>query len=101
MPPPPSPLPLTHTATEPSANHCPPPRNLQGIWRIPIDDIDRPGSFAAHMYRSVSLLVDVLKASDDFRTLFQLADWLAHAPDDDKYGPSPAAVVEWLCVCAW
>lgn len=53
------------------------------------------------MYRSVSLLVDVLKASDDFRTLFQLADWLAHAPDDDKYGPSPAAVVEWLCVCAW
>ena len=37
------------------------------------------------MYRSVSLLADVLRASDDFRTLLQLSDWLRPMPDDDKY----------------
>ncbi|XP_043215817.1 calcineurin-binding protein cabin-1-like [Amphibalanus amphitrite] len=61
------------------------PNNFfHGIWRIPIEDIDRPGSFAAHMYRSVSLLADVLRAADDFRTLLQLSDWLRPMPDDDK-----------------
>ncbi|KAF0300795.1 hypothetical protein FJT64_026796 [Amphibalanus amphitrite] len=36
------------------------------------------------MYRSVSLLADVLRAADDFRTLLQLSDWLRPMPDDDK-----------------
>ncbi|XP_037071149.1 calcineurin-binding protein cabin-1-like [Pollicipes pollicipes] len=57
---------------------------FNGIWRFPVDDVDRPGSFAAHMYRSVSLLVDVLKATDDFQTLLQLAGWLRTSPEASK-----------------
>eukprot|EP00064_Thunnus_orientalis_P009324 superscaffoldBa00001176_g9347 len=32
---------------------------FNGIWRIPVDEIDRPGSFASHMNRSIVLLLEV------------------------------------------
>lgn len=57
---------------------------FNGIWRIPIEDIDRPGSFAAHMYRSVSLLVPVLSEAGDVANLFSLSSRLKITPEPDK-----------------
>ena len=57
---------------------------FQGIWRIPVNEIDRPGCFAAHMGRSVALLVDVLKESRDHRLLMELALALKPEPEADK-----------------
>jgi calcineurin-binding protein cabin-1 len=58
---------------------------FQGIWRIPINEIDRPGSFASHMSRCVVLLMQVLKETGDGRMLIELCIQLRKTPDADKY----------------
>lgn len=63
------------------------PRNsnfFHGVWRIPNDDVDRPGSFAAHMYRCVSLTLDILPQMKDFYTVLQIALALKNSPEKDK-----------------
>ncbi|KAK4314950.1 hypothetical protein Pmani_013818 [Petrolisthes manimaculis] len=63
------------------------PRNcnfFHGVWRIPNDEVDRPGSFAAHMYRCVSLTLDVLPQMKDFYTVLQIALALKNSPEKDK-----------------
>uniref|UniRef100_A0A8C1MKL1 Calcineurin-binding protein cabin-1 n=1 Tax=Cyprinus carpio TaxID=7962 RepID=A0A8C1MKL1_CYPCA len=45
---------------------------FNGIWRIPVDEIDRPGSFASHMNRSIVLLLDVLSQLKDHHTLLKI-----------------------------
>ena len=40
--------------------------------RIPVNEIDRPGCFAAHCGRSTALLLDVLKDTRDHRLLMEL-----------------------------
>lgn len=57
---------------------------FQAIWRIPVNEIDRPGCFAAHMGRSVALLLDVLRESRDHRLLMELALALQPEPEPDK-----------------
>ena len=57
---------------------------FHGVWRIPSDEIDRPGSFAAHMYRCVSLALDVLPSVKDFITTLDIALALKTTPDKDK-----------------
>ncbi|KAF2352524.1 Tetratricopeptide-like helical domain [Trinorchestia longiramus] len=57
---------------------------FHGVWRIPNDEIDRPGSFAAHMYRCVSLALDVLPTVRDFQTTFDIALALKVTPEKDK-----------------
>ncbi|PIK55315.1 putative calcineurin-binding protein cabin-1 [Apostichopus japonicus] len=57
---------------------------FQGIWRIPIADIDRSGSFSWHMYRSVTLLIEVLEELKDEAMLLQLATKLARTPEQGK-----------------
>ncbi|KAK1116939.1 calcineurin-binding protein cabin-1-like, partial [Acipenser oxyrinchus oxyrinchus] len=44
-----------------------------GIWRIPVDEIDRPGSFASHMNRSIVLLLEVLSQLKDHNTLLKVS----------------------------
>uniref|UniRef100_A0A452DJP8 Calcineurin-binding protein cabin-1 MEF2-binding domain-containing protein n=1 Tax=Capra hircus TaxID=9925 RepID=A0A452DJP8_CAPHI len=74
---------------------CPPPRPRgppltparsapQGIWRIPVDEIDRPGSFAWHMNRSVVLLLKVLAQLRDHGTLLKVSSMLQRTPDQGK-----------------
>ncbi|KAK7071146.1 hypothetical protein SK128_009756 [Halocaridina rubra] len=63
------------------------PRNcnfFHGVWRIPNDEIDRPGSFAAHMYRCISLILDILPQTRDFFMILQIALALKNSPDKDK-----------------
>lgn len=58
---------------------------FQGVWHIPNREVDRPGSFAFHMSRSVTLLMQVLKETNDGRMLMQLSMQLGKIPESDKY----------------
>lgn len=61
------------------------PNNLfHGIWRIPVDEIDRPGGFSSHMYRSAFLLVRLSTALFDYETLSSMAMQLSRPPDAGK-----------------
>lgn len=59
--------------------------SLQGVWHIPNREVDRPGSFAFHMSRCVTLLMQVLKETNDGRMLMQLSVQLGKIPESDKY----------------
>ncbi|XP_007955587.1 calcineurin-binding protein cabin-1, partial [Orycteropus afer afer] len=53
---------------------------FNGIWRIPVDEIDRPGSFAWHMNRSIVLLLKVLAQLRDHSTLLKVSCMLQRTP---------------------
>ncbi|KYO31630.1 calcineurin-binding protein cabin-1 isoform E [Alligator mississippiensis] len=57
---------------------------FNGIWRIPVDEIDRPGSFASHMNRSIVLLLNVLSQLKDSNTLLKVSSMLQRTPDQGK-----------------
>ncbi|RVE68552.1 hypothetical protein OJAV_G00092750 [Oryzias javanicus] len=57
---------------------------FNGIWRIPVDEIDRPGSFASHMNRSIVLLLEVLSLLKDHNTLLKVSFMLHRTPDQGK-----------------
>ncbi|XP_045145500.1 calcineurin-binding protein cabin-1 [Echinops telfairi] len=57
---------------------------FNGIWRIPVDEIDRPGSFAWHMNRSIVLLLKVLAQLGDHSTLLKVSSMLQRTPDQGK-----------------
>uniref|UniRef100_A0A6I8NZF1 Calcineurin-binding protein cabin-1 n=1 Tax=Ornithorhynchus anatinus TaxID=9258 RepID=A0A6I8NZF1_ORNAN len=57
---------------------------FNGIWRIPVDEIDRPGSFASHMNRSIVLLLKVLAQLKDYNTLLKVSSMLQRTPDQGK-----------------
>uniref|UniRef100_A0A8C0WNB7 Calcineurin-binding protein cabin-1 MEF2-binding domain-containing protein n=1 Tax=Castor canadensis TaxID=51338 RepID=A0A8C0WNB7_CASCN len=62
----------------------PRPSRMSGIWRIPVDEIDRPGSFAWHMNRSIVLLLKVLAQLRDHSTLLKVSSMLQRTPDQGK-----------------
>ncbi|XP_050407932.1 calcineurin-binding protein cabin-1 [Patella vulgata] len=57
---------------------------FQGIWKIPVQEIDRAGSFAAHMNRSIYLLLDILKQLQDNRMLYNIHVQLLRVPDTGR-----------------
>uniref|UniRef100_A0A3B3QJI8 Calcineurin binding protein 1 n=1 Tax=Paramormyrops kingsleyae TaxID=1676925 RepID=A0A3B3QJI8_9TELE len=57
---------------------------FNGVWRIPVDEIDRPGSFASHMNRSIVLLLDVLSELKDRDTLLKVSCMLQRTPEQGK-----------------
>ncbi|XP_069674696.1 calcineurin-binding protein cabin-1-like isoform X2 [Periplaneta americana] len=57
---------------------------FNGVWRIPVSEIDRPGSFASHMSRCVLLLMEVLREVRDHRMLLELCIQLKRTPEADK-----------------
>lgn len=57
---------------------------FNGVWRIPVSEIDRPGSFASHMSRCVLLLMEVLREVRDHRMLLELCLQLRRTPEADK-----------------
>ena len=56
----------------------------QGIWKIPIDEIDRSGSFPSHLNRCIGLVLEVLKAEKDSQTLHQVHLQLNRQPEPGK-----------------
>lgn len=57
---------------------------FNGIWRIPTDDIDRPGSFSTHMFRSTQLLIKISWATSDLYRLLAIAIQLSKTPEVGK-----------------
>lgn len=55
-----------------------------GIWHTPGDEIDRAGSFATHMHRSIVLLLEILERCGDVDMLAQLAIQLNREPEPEK-----------------
>lgn len=61
------------------------PNNFfHGIWRIPVDEIDRPGGFSSHMYHSAFLLIKLCRSLFDYETLSSMAMQLSRPPDAGK-----------------
>jgi len=54
------------------------------IWRIPISEIDRPGSFASHCSKILTLLLDVLRSLPDLNTLTDIALQLRKPPTEEN-----------------
>ncbi|XP_055840261.1 calcineurin-binding protein cabin-1-like isoform X2 [Episyrphus balteatus] len=57
---------------------------FNGIWRIPSSEIDRPGSFSSHLVKCVSILIQVLRKSNNHKLLIDVALQLYRTPDNDK-----------------
>ena len=55
-----------------------------GIWRIPVEEIERSGNFNAHMFRCTWLLIRLCSQTADVHTLNTLAMQLYRTPDLDK-----------------
>lgn len=61
------------------------PNNLhQGIWRVQIEEIERSGTFNAHMFKSTLLLINVCDSSGDYQQLCQIAHSLSKTPELEK-----------------
>ncbi|XP_012554016.2 calcineurin-binding protein cabin-1 isoform X1 [Hydra vulgaris] len=57
---------------------------FQYLWRIPVNEIDRPGSFLSHVYCIVKLLLDILYQLDDTYLLLHVAAFLHKTPEKDR-----------------
>lgn len=57
---------------------------FNGIWRIPSTEIDRPGSFSAHLSKCIIILMEVLRLSCDHRILLEFGLQIQRNPDMDK-----------------
>jgi len=57
---------------------------FSAFWRIPEEDIDRPGCFCTHTYKSVALLLDVLSELKEWDTLLVIQNLLHSTPAPGK-----------------
>uniref|UniRef100_T1PHJ2 TPR repeat protein n=1 Tax=Musca domestica TaxID=7370 RepID=T1PHJ2_MUSDO len=57
---------------------------FNGIWRIPSSEIDRPGSFSAHLVKCVRILILLLLKTKNHKMLMEIALNLHKTPDADK-----------------
>jgi len=57
---------------------------FQYLWRIPVNEVDRPGSFCNHIYKSVYLLLHVLSELQDNQHLLHVSAFLHKTPDKDR-----------------
>ena len=59
---------------------------FNGIWRLPISEIDRAGSFSAHINKCMITLLDLAKEMNDQNILLEVALQLRRPPDvNQKY----------------
>ncbi|XP_052231892.1 calcineurin-binding protein cabin-1-like isoform X2 [Dreissena polymorpha] len=61
-----------------------PAKFFQCIWKIPIDEIDRSGSFPAHLNRCIELLLHILREEHDSRTLHEVHLQLNRQPEPGR-----------------
>ena len=54
------------------------------IWRIPVNEIDRPGSFAAHCAKCLMLMIDVLRSLPDLGSLTDIAIQMRKPPSEEN-----------------
>jgi len=56
----------------------------QYVWRVPVNEIDRPGSFCYHNNRSIALLLSVLQELADYPLLLHVSAFLHKTPDKER-----------------
>ena len=54
------------------------------MWQVPVEEINRPGSFSSHARKNLELLVSVLAELKETQSLLQLAQLLKPKPDQTK-----------------
>lgn len=54
------------------------------MWQVPVEEINRPGSFSSHARKNLELLVCVLAELKETQSLLQLAQLLKAKPDQNK-----------------
>jgi len=57
---------------------------FQYLWRIPIDEVDRRGSFCSHICKAVELLLHVVSELKEWDTLLAVSSLLHLTPNKDK-----------------
>jgi len=57
---------------------------FNGVWRIPVTEIDRPGSFATHCARSLTLLLETLRDTNEINFLMEIAVQLRKPPNEEN-----------------
>ncbi|RMX51696.1 hypothetical protein pdam_00008112, partial [Pocillopora damicornis] len=57
---------------------------FSAFWRIPEEDIDRPGCFCTHTYKSVALMLEVLRELNEWDTLLLIQALLYRTPEAGK-----------------
>ncbi|XP_066932289.1 calcineurin-binding protein cabin-1-like [Clytia hemisphaerica] len=57
---------------------------FQYIWRVPVNEIDRPGSFCHHNNQSTVLLLHVLYQLKDYPLLLHVSTFLHKTPDKER-----------------
>ena len=57
---------------------------FNGIWKMNVDEVERPGSFQNHMHRSLVLLINVFIKQADCSMLLFVAQQLHRVPEKDK-----------------
>ncbi|XP_073826591.1 calcineurin-binding protein cabin-1-like [Musca autumnalis] len=57
---------------------------FNGIWRIPSSEIDRPGSFSAHLVKCVRTLILLMLKTKNHKMLIEISLNLHKTPDADK-----------------
>lgn len=67
-----------------SQSHTPNVYIQQGVWRIPVEEIERAGSFGAHLFKTIYLLLQYLHEKRDYHLLYQLHTQLQRTPDQEK-----------------
>ncbi|XP_065320599.1 uncharacterized protein LOC135928161 isoform X2 [Gordionus sp. m RMFG-2023] len=63
---------------------CNSPQIFNTIWRLPVEESDRPGSFAGHVFRSAVLLARISLLTRDINTLYRLIRQTKKSPERDK-----------------
>ena len=57
---------------------------FNGIWRLPLNEVDRAGSFSTHMGKCVSNLLDLAMMTNDQGILTEVSIQLKKAPTSDQ-----------------
>ncbi len=55
-----------------------------GIWRSPLTEFDRSGSFSTHMGKAMSTLIDLATVTSDHHILLEITTQLRKAPDKNQ-----------------
>lgn len=55
-----------------------------GIWRMPLNEVDRAGSFSTHMGKCVNSLLDLGNVTNDYNILLEVTLQLRKPPNSDQ-----------------
>jgi hypothetical protein len=57
---------------------------FNGIWRLPLSEVDRAGSFSAHMAKCINSLTEMANMTNDHSILLEISIQLRKPPNSDQ-----------------